>query len=208
MLNNKLTALREKADSDPDILFSLEKLGKLLLKKEYGVQELEHVIQVCDFAGRLMKIQRVSACSTRKVVFVASVLHDLGTYLFENSSVHHTEISIENLRPFLSQPLRQDGKTAVSIQRCIRRHSVRSKERPKTVPEKIVFDADNLAVFTKFGVSRWFFKAESWGRVKTVQKAEEDLENIFKKARRGQLFYFQSSQEILRGLFYVTKYRK
>jgi hypothetical protein len=86
--------------------------------------------------------------------------------------------------------------------------SARSKEKPETIPEKIVFDADNLAASTKFGVSGWFFKAESWGKVKTVQKAEENLENIFQKARRGQLFYFQSSREILKGLFYVTKYRK
>lgn len=194
--------------SDADVIFSFERLKKLLSSKEYGVQELKHTVEVFKFAKRLITSQEALSRSSEKIILIASILHDLGRYALIDSSRHHTEISAEELIPFLSKPIGKNTEILGSVHRCVCRHSLGSKEKPETMEEKIIFDADNLSIFTKFGVNRWFFKAESWGGSKTVQEAEQALEKLFQKALRDELFYLPISKETLKSLFYTIRYRK
>lgn len=205
--NNEHPKLNKESDSDNDVIFSFDRLKKLLLGKEYGTQELKHTVQVYQFADCLLNEQKVSNHLSKKIILISSILHDLGRYIFVDLSRHHTEISADELIPFISKSIRKNSKVLGAIHRCVCHHSLRSKEKPETIEEKIIFDADNLSIFTKFGVVRWFFKAETWGESKNIQNAEQALENIFQKAERGDLFYLPKSKEILKTLFYTTKYR-
>lgn len=192
---------RERIVPDPDVLFSLGKLVELLEQRPYGRQEMQHTMEVCGFAVDLIQREGLDDPKQIKAIMLAAILHDVGRYLEDDSLPRHTEIQEFHLQEFFSV---DDPETRDLIMRCIQRHSISSKEKPSSLEEKVMFDADNLTLFTEFGYKRWFFKAEDWGHVANVQDADSYLRQLFDQASRGELLHLDSSQEILKNSFYAN----
>ena len=192
--------IREVIEKDEGALFTFKKVQSLLSLRLYGEQELEHTIDVCNLALDLLNKEKVQDPDVAKIVAIASLVHDVGRYLEDKSSQHHTEITVDKLAGFVHIG---DFEFAQQIAKCVQRHSSSSKEKPDSLEEKIVFDADNLSIFTEFGVKRWFFKAETWGHAMGVQEADMALKEMFTQGTEGNFFYLKSSLTILKQSFYA-----
>jgi len=185
--------------TEPKIEFSFDKVFELLRERKYGEQEVLHTLEVYNFASELLDLEKIGDTDVREIVMIASLIHDVGRYLKGESIRHHTDVSLKQLKDFICPA---DLGLGERILKCVQRHSTSSKEKPQTVEEKIVFDADHLTVFTEFGFKRWFFKAEDWGHISTVQEADRELVGLFDKAKSGNLFNLKSSSAILKQTFY------
>lgn len=185
--------------TDPSIGYSFNKVLGLLENREYGKQELIHCLEVYAFASELLDRENINDPEIIEIVKIASLIHDVGRYLEDDITGGHTNVSLKQLTQFINPINLTSGKR---ILKCVQRHSTSSKEKPQIIEEKIVFDADNLSVFSEFGFKRWFFKAENWGHVSTVQEADSELARLFSEAKSGNLFNLNSSREILKQTFY------
>jgi len=190
----------ENKINNPIFLFSLRKVVSLLSNRDYFQQETQHVIEVCTFANELLEFEGVTNKDSRNVVLVASAIHDVGRFLEGNFVRRHSEVDLNSIAPFISPQISKEH--CKRILNCVQRHSTSSKIPPSSLEEKIVFDADNLTIFTNFGYKRWFFKAEDWGHVKDLTQADQTLKQLFELATRGEFFYLESSQKILVDSFY------
>lgn len=192
--------------NDPSFLFSLSGVVSLLSTREYFLQESQHVLEVCGFANKLLELERVTDKDVRTIVMVASAIHDVGRYLEGDFIQKHSEVDLAALEPFICSDVNKEHYKR--ILNCVQRHSTSSKVSPDRLEERIVFDADNLTVFTKFGFKRWFFKAEGWGHVKDLTQADQTLNELFILARAGKLFYLDSSLKIVTESFYSSIYEQ
>lgn len=190
--------------NESSVLYSLEKIIGLLSEREYDQQELQHMLEVCGFSVRLLQEEGIQDSDVRKIVLIAAIVHDVGRYLEDKSIKHHTELTVQHITRFID-PL-MEPELVDRILKCAQRHSLDSKQPPKSLEEKIVFDADNLTIFTEFGFKRWFFKAEDWGRVKNVQEADVQLADLYRLARSGELLHLTSSRKILTESFYARTF--
>lgn len=136
----------------------------------------------------------------KKIVLISAIIHDIGRC--EDIPGGHTAITENGLAKYLPEDIASDGVCLGKIRSCVARHSISSKEKPETLIEKIIFDADNLTIFTLFGFKRWFFKAESWGKSKTILEAEAPLLRFHKDVIDGEFLYLLKSIEIAKKSFY------
>lgn len=199
----QITKFKEIA-GESSVLYSLEKIIGLLSEREYDQQELQHTLEVYDFSVKLLQEEEIQDNDVRKVVLIAAIVHDVGRYLEDESIKHHTELTDQHITGFID-PL-MEPELVDRILKCAQRHSLGSKQKPETLEEKIVFDADNLTIFTEFGFKRWFFKAEDWGKVKNAQEADAQLADLYQMARSGELLHLASSRKILRESFYARTF--
>jgi len=185
-----------------DVEELLKRVTKKVLKSPIGQQELEHASQVAIFAYKLGKDLKLSE-DDLKICLKAAILHDIGR--FYKHIKKHTDVSEKIIYNFLDNNYSPIDKTeSEKIYNCIRKHSTSSTQSPSTILEKILFDADNLTIFTWFGVKRWFFKAESWGHSKSVISAEKDLVQIKNRVLSNQFFYLKQSIVLAKKQFYFT----
>lgn len=187
---------------DETVLFSVAEFSKLLEKRRYGRMELEHTQEVINFAmnlcGRLSGLNKDQI----KIVLLAAILHDSGQYLEDPELKHHTDIGLNNLRDFLHPELLKYVDQVEKIVGCIQKHSMGGKNKPESLEEKIIFDADNLTIFTNFGYKRCFFKAEDWGKCFNLQDADSAYHEISKQAEMNKFFYLPESLNIFKETFY------
>ncbi|MDP2967359.1 MAG: HD domain-containing protein [bacterium] len=175
----------------------LSEIAKLLEKyiprdKE---QEMLHIGQVLTFSRLLLQRlkEKNSLSLTEEIVVFTAVIHDIGRYI--PIQKRHTEVNLKNILPYINIPFPK--KDCVKIIKAVQRHSIASRERPNSFLEKIIFDADNLCVFTPFGIARWYYKAESWGGA-SFKSATEDLKTLLGQAEQSSFFYLKESRDIFR----------
>lgn len=125
--------------------------------------------------------------SDKKIVLFSAIIHDIGRC--ENISGGHTAILEKGLAKYLPDKFKNNRVFLKKIRLCVARHSISSLSKPQNLIEKIIFDADSLTIFTLFGFKRWFFKAKSWGKSKTISEAEEPLFNFSKKTVEGGFLF-------------------
>lgn len=163
MDKNEISEIIKLINANADLRFSWEKLTFTLRSYKYGDQELLHNYEVLIFANKIIKKRRNQlSIFSKKIVYLACMLHDIGRYKFERVLNKHTEIKRNHLTGLLKRDL-LNRELSESVLKSIQRHSVNSQERPQNIEEKIVFDSDNLTLFTKLGYARWFFNAQEWG---------------------------------------------
>lgn len=186
-------------NSDSDIKDTFLKVKERLLNEKFGQQEIMHIEEVTLFADKLAKLKKINN-GNYKALILASLIHDIGRCYPEFS--HHTLITDNYIDKYLNKKISNNYKIKNKIYRCVKTHSTGSKLKAESIIEKILFDADNLTIFTFFGFKRWFFKAESWGKANTLQEADESLKKIFNLALKNQFFEFRKSKELMLISFY------
>lgn len=95
------------------------------------------------------------------VLITAALLHDIGRKeQFENPKLCHAQVGAEKARRFLLES-GYDAEFAGKVEKCIRAHRYRSSNPPRTIEEKILFDADKIDVTGTIGIARTFlYKAK------------------------------------------------
>ncbi len=174
---------------------ALQKISKLLEKytPQIKKQEIAHLKQVATFSKELWKKNKNSKVFSEKIVTFTAIIHDIGRYIPDVRN--HTQITLKEITKYIDIPFL--SKDQIQIIKAIQHHSLSSKNRPQSMLDKIIFDADNLTIFTPLGIARWYFKAESWGKV-NLEEATATLIRISKQAQENKLFYLRQSWKVFK----------
>lgn len=119
--------------------------------RQNNVYEKEHINRVCMNAMILCDDE---PGADRQVVAIAALLHDVGRGPGgEGTNTSHAERGADMARDYL----RENGFDLDLVERvseCIRSHSRRGGNSPKTLEAKILYDADKLDMDGALGVAR------------------------------------------------------
>ena len=177
----------------------MKELDNILKDYEYCLMEKSHIKQVVNYGIFLSKKENADV----NIVIPATVFHDIGRYT--GNIHHHTEIDYKLLLSILKN-FSYTKSQITSIYECIRRHSIHSREKPSTIEQKVVFDADNLTLITPYGTVRWFFMAKEWVGITKIEDAIKNLGTIFERINRGEFFYTITAKEIVKNNSFYRDY--
>lgn len=116
-----------------------------------SAHDCEHVYRVLYVA---LDIANHEVDVDYDVLITAALLHDIGRKAqFENPELCHALVGAEKARTFLLES-GYAAEFAEKVAACIRAHRYRSNNPPKTMEEKILFDADKIDATGTLGIAR------------------------------------------------------
>ncbi len=121
-----------------------------------AAHEIDHIQRVTFWAEKLARAEKADS----EVVIAAAILHDIGMPKFGDAR-HATE-GAKMAVPIL----KQSGYSASQIQSicsAIVHHTTEVNDPPRTLEEKVVFDADKLDAVGPISLHRWFFDYQKRG---------------------------------------------
>lgn len=113
----------------------------------------EHTERVLRVAKYLMREEQAEAYGV--IIELAALLHDIcrPDELNSEKKCCHAQMAAELAPEILTQfGVEKQWHKAISL--AILRHRFRSHNRPKSIPEKIIFDADKLDALGAIGIAR------------------------------------------------------
>ena len=143
---------------------------KSILKKSPRCHDWEHTMRVLHNARELAAVEK--KCDMMVVEFGA-VLHDIARAdeMAIKGKVCHAEKGSKMADKILKDEGIEKG-TRTKIVKCVRRHRFRSSQAPKSIEEKIIYDADKLDSVGAVGLGRAFLFAGHCG-AKVHNKKDE-----------------------------------
>jgi HD superfamily phosphodiesterase len=171
-------------------------LDRILKNTQEYNQEMMHNKQVVMNIKKLLKTEK----GNKRILIPAAIFHDIANYdpKFRNDL---------RLKKYLLNVLKPFSYTENEINcvfNCIKRHSRRGTEKPRTQDEKMVFDADNLTILTPFGIARWFYMARGWGGKYSLEETIKELINISKEIKKNAIFYTKTAKRIMKNNVYFN----
>jgi len=127
---------------------------KYLANDSDPAHNMEHVMRVYNLAIQIAENEKVDL----NVIKIAVLLHDIGGAKERKDHSGKTDHAVESMKiaePFLKK-LGLSKNKIEHILNCIVTHRYRSKQKPKTLEAKIVFDADKLETVGAVGIARAF----------------------------------------------------
>jgi len=125
-----------------------------------GSHDWDHVERVYNLCLHIGKKENADL----EILKFAALLHDLARTEEQESKgkICHAEKSAEIAREILKKH-NIDEEKIEKVVHCIKAHRKRSKEKPKTLEAKILFDADGLDQLGAVGLGRLFLYAGEIG---------------------------------------------
>jgi uncharacterized protein len=161
---------------------------------------LDHVARVLWWCIFLSKKEKADL----SILIPAAILHDIGK--LEKIKHNHAQVSYKMCFRYLKKH-GYNRDEIEKISQAILAHSMQHSEFPKTIEEKVLFDADKLDAINPISLHRWFF---SYSYIKSFYAHDRVLEEISKdikkwKQRVGKTpFYTKTAREIGdKGLTYI-----
>ncbi|OQX71730.1 hypothetical protein B6D52_00450 [Candidatus Parcubacteria bacterium 4484_255] len=162
---------------------------KRLAFEDLDFLNLVHTIEVVKIAKFLSKKEKADI----KIVEIAALLHDVGKRYCRNMAEHHI-YSVKRTRKYLKD-LNFDENFINSVCNCIRSHSglvdmfqqwakKHDKDKkflpvPKTIEDKVLFDADMIQQYTFFGIAKAF--SSIFNQYDFEEGLKEIIYNVFRK---------------------------
>lgn len=129
------------------------------------------------------------------ILICGALFHDIGRVNATSGTLHGLEGAA--ITEGYLEAIGIDEKSIKKISRIVTCHTPTSMLPPKSLEEKIVFDADTLDRFGYIGLLR--------GIIEKKGSIEEILENVMKKrAKDYELLYFEKSKELGRKSYDET----
>ncbi len=156
-----------------------EVVDKELNKASDSAHDINHIMRVYDTALKIAKHENKVDLDVLKA---AVLLHDIGEYKEMSDSSGETDHAIESAK--MAEPiLRKLGFTEEKvkhIQDCIISHRYKTKNKPKSIESKILFDADKLDSVGAIGIARSFCLvgkngASIYKKTDTVEYVRENM---------------------------------
>lgn len=150
---------------DKTYIEKFEHLARLVrehLETAPGCHDFEHVMRVFHNARLILETE---SGAEARVVELATLLHDIARpeEMAANGSICHAEHGAKLAIPFLEKCGFRDSGMMEKISFCILRHRYRGQNKPETLNEKIVYDADKLDSIGAVGIGRAFHFAGRTG---------------------------------------------
>lgn len=154
------------------IFSTLEAEVKALLETASGCHDFDHTMRVLANARRLAAMEPGADLA---VVETAALLHDIGRpeEIRSKGRRCHARRGAE-LAAVMMEKLGCDPVFTARVAECIRTHRFRGRSVPRTLEEKIVYDADKLDSIGAVGIGRAFYFAGREG-ARLHNTAEEAL---------------------------------
>ena len=176
------------------IISEVRKEAEILLKRAKGSHSIDHSERVLKLAQHLAEAEKAD----REVVTLAALLHDIAKNDEDDSKgvLCHAKHGAEVARKILSKyPLSKEKIDAIIY--CISSHRFDSKEKPKTLEAKIIFDADKLDVLGAVGLARNFVFTGEGG----LDKKFGGEENMFSNENTTYRYYLSDLSKVKNHLF-------
>jgi len=163
---------------------------------DYG-HRIDHVVRVIWWCIFLSKKEKVNL----SILLPTAILHDIGKE--KGGKISHAEASYNICSKFLKKYGYSEDEIK-KISQATLAHSIEYHVNPKTIEEKILFDADKLDAVGSIGIHRWIYGFEKEGRYEIAVKAILKLIKVWKK-RVGRLpFYTKTAKKIgPQGVTYI-----
>lgn len=131
-----------------------------------------HVERVTKIAAILAEEEKAD----RELVRIASLLHDIGYLIGEP----HNETGARVARKILEQSTNLPEERIEKTVKIILRHPIASRDKLKTLEEKIVWDADKIDLLGVIGIARVFHWMGKKPFETAVNTCFEELKPIYK----------------------------
>ena len=135
----------------------LEKSVKESLRNAPGCHDWDHTFRVFRNAVNIAEGEKKEHSIDMLTVKAAALLHDIGRIeeLKENGKICHAELGFNLAPEILRNCGFSDEALIANIAECVRRHRFRGEhQKPETIEQKIIFDADKLDSIGAVGVGR------------------------------------------------------
>ena len=138
-------------------LQTLEKRVKNSLKSAPGCHDWDHTFRVFNNALKIAEGEQKEHKIDILTVKAAALLHDIGRVeeLKQNGKICHAALGFKLTPTILKECGFSDATIIANIAECVKRHRFRGKhEKPETIEQKIIFDADKLDSIGAVGIGR------------------------------------------------------
>ena len=135
----------------------LEKRVKESLKSAPGCHDWDHTSRVFHNAIQIAEGEKKEHNIDMLIVQAAALLHDIGRIeeLKESGRICHAALGFKLAPSILRECGFSDETVIANIAECVKRHRFRGEnQKPETVEQKIIFDADKLDSIGAVGIGR------------------------------------------------------
>lgn len=138
-----------------------------------------------------------------KIARYAALLHDYvrePKHEFEEGSAEESSEKSEELLKETRLNQEEIGK----VMKAVERHSRLSREKPESIEEKVVHDADKIEAVGTIGVTRYFLIGEElgWTYRETAEKYLKEAEKLINEGRDS---YTETGRKIIRERYRESK---
>lgn len=140
-----------------DILKKLAERVRKELESAPGCHDWDHTSRVFHNARIISEGESQLENVDMIVVEASALLHDIGRVeeLKQNGKICHANLGFEIAPGILRECGFEDIEIIAKVAECVKRHRFRGKsEKPETIEQKIIFDADKLDSIGAVGVGR------------------------------------------------------
>jgi len=130
-------------------IFKVKKFVKSKMDK--SAHDFDHVMRVYRFALRIAKNEKCD----KEVVKLAALLHDVGQTSCKKGQ-HHAEVSASIANRYLKS-IKYPKTKREKIVNAIKNHRFSTRNKIRSIEEKIIFDADKLDLAGVIGIVRCYY---------------------------------------------------
>lgn len=151
---------------------NIKEKAQIMLSEHKGCHGWDHTQRVYNLCVHIGKKEGVDM----EVLEIAAILHDIARDLQTQckGEICHAQKGAEMAEEILKE-YDIDHEKIKNIVHCIKTHRFRGKNIPKTLEEKVLFDADKLDAIGAIGIARDFHFAGEIGS--RVHDKNVDIEN-------------------------------
>ena len=158
--------------------------------KRDSSHDFTHVLRVLKYAEMLAKKEKADM----EIVRHAALFHDYVREAEHEVKGNHANLSAKAAKKILPRYVNEEK--IAGILRAIRSHSRRSGINPKTIEDKIVWDADKLDGYGPMGVIRTLIISDHLGW--TIKKGTEHTLDELIDAYKSDFVYTGTAQRIIK----------
>lgn len=128
-----------------------------VLRSAPGCHDFDHTLRVLHNARIIAKLEGLS----KKDSFIAdlgALLHDIARpeEMASNGKVCHAKEGVAKAANILREAGCSDETLVKAVSQCVGRHRYRGSDKPSSLPEMVVYDADKLDSIGAIGIGRAF----------------------------------------------------
>lgn len=156
----------------PELFNALKEEAKKFFSDSKGSHDWEHTIRVYRLCMHIGKAEGADL----SILELSAIFHDIGRAEQDRSRglVCHAEKGASRARSIMEKH-GIDEETIFRVIKCIRSHRFRGREKPSSLEEKVLFDADKLDSIGAVGIGRAFlFAGEVGARLHDRNVSEKD----------------------------------
>ena len=148
---------------EEELLQKVRKYAEKILEEAPSCHDFAHTCRVFLHAEKLLKLEKTDS-RTAFAVLLAALLHDIARpeELASEGKICHAELGGKMVPGILEKLGCRENDLIKQVSDAVSRHRFRGKNKPVTIIDKILYDADKLDSIGAIGIGRAFHFA---GRV-------------------------------------------